>query len=319
MRNDTVSVVMCTFNGEKYLEEQLDSILNQTYPITELLIQDDGSSDNTIHILSSYQKKYPVIRYTINPTRLGVNENFFSAIRNASGEYVAIADQDDIWLPDKIEKEMETIQDNLLCFCLSRPFSEEKEIWFDPRLENYGLLRTIFVNEIPGHTMLMKKQLIDLMPFNHPMVFYDNWLALTAAAYGKIAFCNEVLCLFRRHNQAASYGEPSRANYTNNISSGIRLFLSAWKKMPRLKQKAHDYFSTLHRFLSQTGVTSGEMSDALYLCRYMSEQNIRNLFRASLLCIHNRDFIFKRKEPNFLKAILRAMLHPVLCYHYIDY
>lgn len=75
-----VSVVLCTYNGAQYLAEQLDSILQQTYPIDELIVQDDGSTDETINILKSYAETYPIIKYTVNATNLGYNRNFFQQL-----------------------------------------------------------------------------------------------------------------------------------------------------------------------------------------------------------------------------------------------
>jgi glycosyltransferase involved in cell wall biosynthesis len=137
-----ISVVMCTFNGEKYLREQLDSILNQTYPIYEIYIQDDCSTDNTASILKEYQEKFPIISYSVNKENLGVHENFFSAFEKVSGEFIAISDQDDIWLPEKLQKVAEMIGENLLCFSRSIPFSNDGSFFhFDKEIPNYGLER----------------------------------------------------------------------------------------------------------------------------------------------------------------------------------
>ena len=99
----SISVVMCTFNGDKYLEQQIDSILCQTYPIHELIIQDDCSTDRTVTIIEAYQKRDPRVKLYINEAPLGFNYNFSSAFAKAEGEYIASSDQDDIWRPDKIE------------------------------------------------------------------------------------------------------------------------------------------------------------------------------------------------------------------------
>jgi glycosyltransferase involved in cell wall biosynthesis len=103
---EAVSIVMCTYNGEKFLIEQIDSIINQTYPIYELIIQDDHSIDNTWDILKSYQQRYHFVKIFQNKRSIGVNENFFSAIKRATGDYIALSDQDDIWEPYKIERKV---------------------------------------------------------------------------------------------------------------------------------------------------------------------------------------------------------------------
>lgn len=97
----TVSIVMCTYNGEQFLREQLDSILAQTYPIHELIIQDDCSTDHTADIVREYARQYPFIRFHANISNLGFNRNFQDALSKAEGDYIAIADQDDIWYEEK--------------------------------------------------------------------------------------------------------------------------------------------------------------------------------------------------------------------------
>ncbi|MEZ7866922.1 MAG: glycosyltransferase [Paludibacteraceae bacterium] len=98
-----VSVVMCTYNGEKYLREQLDSIINQTYPIHEIIIQDDCSTDGTWEIIQEYATRNNNFRIYRNEINLSVYHNFFSAFQKVTGEYFAVSDQDDFWLPDKIK------------------------------------------------------------------------------------------------------------------------------------------------------------------------------------------------------------------------
>ena len=111
----TVSVVMCTYNGEVFLREQLDSIVTQTHPIHELIIQDDCSTDHTAEIVTEYAQRYPYIRFHRNTQNLGFNRNFQDALSKATGDFVAIADQDDIWYPEKIQKQAETIGGHDIC------------------------------------------------------------------------------------------------------------------------------------------------------------------------------------------------------------
>jgi glycosyltransferase involved in cell wall biosynthesis len=97
-----VSVVMASFNGEKYIQRQLDSILCQLKSEDELLISDDGSKDKTMQIVKQYQERYSVIR-TVEGPRRGVVNNFNNAIRQAKNDVIFLCDQDDVWMPDKIE------------------------------------------------------------------------------------------------------------------------------------------------------------------------------------------------------------------------
>ena len=121
---EKISVVMCTYNGEKYIRQQLDSILKQTYPIYEIIINDDISTDGTVDIIKEYMIRYDNIHLFVNSKRLGVHPNFMAALVKASGDYIAISDQDDIWELTKIEKQMACIKGYALCFSLSRSFGD---------------------------------------------------------------------------------------------------------------------------------------------------------------------------------------------------
>ena len=121
----SVSIVICTYNGSKYLSQQLDSIFAQTYPLHEVIVQDDGSTDDTWNIIEKYANKFPQMRIYRNKEKQGINANFLSAMQQATGDYIAIADQDDIWEHNKIEIQIKAIGDSLLCSGHSRPFSND--------------------------------------------------------------------------------------------------------------------------------------------------------------------------------------------------
>ncbi len=115
MNNPLVSIAMATYNGEKFLQKQLDSIYGQTYKNIEVIVTDDCSTDKTVEILQEYKKNYG-LKYHINDHNLGFIKNFEKAITLSNGNYVALADQDDIWLPEKIETLVEKIKGySLVC------------------------------------------------------------------------------------------------------------------------------------------------------------------------------------------------------------
>ena len=101
--SDKISIAMATCNGGKYLREQLDSIYAQTRVPDEVVVSDDCSGDDTVRILEEYRRSHG-LRYSVNETRLGVNGNFGNAIRNCTGDFIALSDQDDVWLESKVEK-----------------------------------------------------------------------------------------------------------------------------------------------------------------------------------------------------------------------
>lgn len=120
----SVSVVICTYQGAAYVSAQVQSILAQTYPLHEIIALDDASTDNTYALLQDLASKDTRIQLYRNENNIGYNANFEKGIRMASGEYIAIADQDDIWEPEKISKMMNTLQpETALIYCDSVRFS----------------------------------------------------------------------------------------------------------------------------------------------------------------------------------------------------
>jgi glycosyltransferase involved in cell wall biosynthesis len=107
------SVLLCTFNGQQYLQEQLDSIARQSQPPAELIVCDDGSSDNTLAIVEAFSQKvaFPV-RIIINKSNLGFVENFLGGLVNAKVKAIFFCDQDDIWYPDKIQSCCKKLQES---------------------------------------------------------------------------------------------------------------------------------------------------------------------------------------------------------------
>ena len=199
-----VSVVMCTYNGEKFLREQLDSIVQQSYPIHELLIQDDQSTDRTTEIIKEYQARYPFIRLHINEKNLGFNANFHTALCSATGDFISISDQDDVWHPDKLKEMMACIGDKAMCFSFSATPQDHSIDDIERRLNNNeSLERLLFSNCVPGHSMLLRRSMIEQIPFWDDNVLYDWWLAINAQLYGGVARCNKILTNHRVHQESA--------------------------------------------------------------------------------------------------------------------
>ena len=207
MEQKRVSIVMCTYNGERFLHEQLDSLLAQTRLPDEIIIQDDNSTDGTWSLLENYAARDPRIRLYRNQAGQGVNNNFFSALQRATGDLIAISDQDDIWEPDKIECQLAAIGDNLLCTCRTKPFTTDgSPVSYDPRTPNYKLPRMLYTS-IAGHTMLIDRRLLDMVPDHHVVgkLYYDVILAMTASAMDSISLVDKVLVHQRRYPEAETY------------------------------------------------------------------------------------------------------------------
>lgn len=321
-----VSVVMCTYNGASFLSEQLETILRQTYPVYEIIVQDDGSTDRTMEILNRYKARYPRIKVYSNEGERGVNSNFFSALRRATGDYIAISDQDDLWELDKIEKQMDRIGDALLCFHYSKPFSEDgSPIAFDHRIPNYSLMRMIYFNMIPGHTMLMRKELLSML-VDERSFLYDALLALAAGVRDSIVFIPEILVNQRRYSRAYSYHAPiSNARTVENVIAYVGRSLR-YVIHNRNKMKAH--FEAMYGLLrreyriSNTPPHSSQWSytqllgDTVELCGLFRECTGLSLLRASLICFKYRHSIFYTRCDDSLATYVRALLHPLLMFQY---
>lgn len=203
-----VSIALCAYNGEAYLREQLDSIVNQSYPEIELIAVDDCSSDNTLSILNDYAAKYSFIKVFVNPENLGYIRNFEKALQLCGGDFIALSDQDDIWDLKKIEKQVKGIGNHLLIYhdsefvdqngqSLHRKMSDIMNLYRGDQPEAF-----LFFNCISGHSVLMKRELRDeLLPFPNAY-FHDWWMGYVATNLGSIDFISESLVKYRQHQKA---------------------------------------------------------------------------------------------------------------------
>jgi glycosyltransferase involved in cell wall biosynthesis len=203
MHHPLVSVAMCTYNGEKFLREQLDSILNQTYKNLEIVIVDDGSTDHTVAIIEHFAERDNRLNLFKNERNLGFNKNFEKALNLTSGEYIAVSDQDDIWLEDKIHLLLENIKDNWLVFSNSAYIGGERQ---GQLLNNFKLPKSykgiLLRNHVTGHTVLLRRELLDYaVPFPEKG-YYDWWMGFVASYHKKLAFLNTVLTKYRVHSDS---------------------------------------------------------------------------------------------------------------------
>jgi len=203
----TISVVMATYNGGQYLREQLNSIVSQTLQPTEIIIQDDYSSDNTVDIILEYTSLLP-ITLEINPRNLGYIQNFERALAKAQGEYIALCDQDDIWESNKLELLMDRLREHTLVYSnsllidtrghsLSTTLSDKLKNRF---ISIYSPLSFIHDNCVSAHAMLfhhsLKKQ---LLPFPKHL-YFDAWIAANAASMGGVLYLDLPLVRYRQHS-----------------------------------------------------------------------------------------------------------------------
>lgn len=228
------SVCMATFNGEKYIREQLDSILPQLRDDDELVVSDDASTDSTLAIIKSYNE--PRIKVFHN-TDHGVAHNFENAMRHASGDIIFFADQDDVWLPGKLDKMEKFLKDGgydtVLCNC-SRTDADlniVKERHYDKDWPmKKSLLRNLVNNCWLGSCMAFTRKVKEAcMPFPPKAVAHDLWVSYYSQKHFRCGYLDEVLQLYRRHEGTVSFtGGKSRNSLYFRVS--YRLYL-AWHLM----------------------------------------------------------------------------------------
>ena len=211
---------MATYNGERYLRAQLESILPQLGVEDEIVVQDDCSIDATPALLESFADTR--IRVARNPENLGVIRTVENALSRAKGAYIFLSDQDDIWLPGRIERalamlgqydlvvvncrvvdeKLQTINDNFFTLLGSRP----------------GFLRNLYRNTFLGCCMSFRRGLLErALPFPLRIPMHDMWIGMVATVWGRVYFHREPLVLYRRHGAAVTStatNRPSRPALT---------------------------------------------------------------------------------------------------------
>ena len=213
-----ISVVVCTYNGEKFLAEQLQSILDQTHPPDDLIVSDDGSSDSTLDIVGEFCSrdsgaKKPQWTVQSRKKPLGAAGNFASALTKAQGEVVALADQDDVWEPNRVEKGLSRFRDGVLLVHSDATLVDEVgqhigSLMSALRLtsgERRSLLSGNAVdallrrNLVTGATTIIRASLLkQALPIPERWV-HDEWLGLVAAVQGGVVFSEESLIRYRQH------------------------------------------------------------------------------------------------------------------------
>lgn len=206
MRVYKISVVIATFNGAKYLAEQIESILNQTYPIYEVVILDDCSTDTTWEILSDYCQKHAQVKVYRNVHNLGCVNTFSSALELTTGDFIALSDQDDIWLPNKIETLLQYAQseynlvhsDAYLCNENLNTYALYSDI--KGFLKSSSFINYLNYNDVSGCTTLFSRKLLDkIIPIPDGFWMHDHYLALMASYYGKVVYIDKPLIKYRQH------------------------------------------------------------------------------------------------------------------------
>lgn len=289
MSSILVSIAMCTYNGEKNIEEQISSILNQSYQNIELIIVDDISTDNTIKIIENFMKYDKRIKLFRNECNLGYVRNFAKAISLTNGKFIALSDQDDIWLINKIEILLSEIENNILIYSDAILVDEQGNNLNKNLIKNNKnfvsgncTIPLLFNNCVSGNTVLFKRELIKyILPIPKYIEFHDHWIALIASFVGTIKYSKNPLIEYRRH--------PNQVTIKKESSTSINKF--------KIKEK---------RLISNT---RNNLENLLYLKSIQEESSKDDILILELISHYN----------NFNKGFYNWKLFKLLITSYDDY
>lgn len=215
-----ITICLATYNGEKYVEQQLESLLSQTFEDFKILVRDDGSDDKTQELLKKYAKKYPDKIEVMQDTqgRLGSAQSFMRILEQVQTSYVMFCDQDDVWIKNKIEvtlKKMHELEKSysfdvpLLVFTDMKVVDRELNIlnesfWnyqkLDPNIA-YDWKKLLAQNVIAGCTIMINLPAKKVsLPYKFDEMFHDHWLGVQVAKHGKIAYIDTPTLLYRQHD-----------------------------------------------------------------------------------------------------------------------
>ena len=273
--DEKIDILLPTYNGEKYLKEQIDSILNQTYQKIRLIISDDGSKDTTTQILKEYEQKDNRVEVYLQPQNLGVVKNIEFLLEKVENPYYMLADQDDIWLPEKVEKSLEKLKQEEadLVFGDLEVVDQDLKTMY-PSFGDFMLLNrkinkyinneklNYLYNCVTGCTILAKKETIaNILPLpqKSKYVIHDYWIGLMASLNGKVTYMPEKYIKYRQHgnNQVGtnkiSHGfeklDQVRELFINVKLGVFGTYVENNEKFPETLQKvniqAYEYFKML--------------------------------------------------------------------------
>lgn len=249
MENPKLCILLASYNGEKYISEQLDSIINQTYKNWELIIRDDGSKDETVTILNKYEKKDERIKILRDDKgNLGFLKNFEELLFNAKEEFVLFSDQDDFWLKNKLEKFVEKIRDldekvlskPLLIHCNSLVCDDKLEIIKEEFIDSKIAKKTnsniyFFEYIVQGSTSMVNKKMIkESLPFFKNVTLHDRYFHLLSQFLGTRVFIDESLVKYRQHERNEIGANRS---IIKNIMSKKYFYVEDRKLIEEIKEK----------------------------------------------------------------------------------
>lgn len=265
---EQIDILLATYNGEKYIKEQIDSILNQTYSNFRLLISDDCSQDGTRKILEEYQKKDNRIILFYQEKNLGYVKNFEFLLTKVKNNIYALSDQDDVWNKEKIEKyinkmyednsdlvfgDLEIVDENLdtIYNSFNRFMKLNKKI-----IKAKGHNKMYLHNCVTGCTIVAKNKFMDKIlpiPNETKSLLHDHWISLIISIYGKTSYIEKTYIKYRQHEKN-QIGTSKTAKNMKSIDDIRQLFINIKLELFKTYVQNNDKFPTKLQSLNIKGL-----------------------------------------------------------------
>ncbi len=239
-----IAILLSTYNGEIYLSEQIDSIINQTNQLWQLYIRDDGSKDKTTSIILEYVNKYPEkVFYKVDEKgNVGVKSSFEILLQHTEADYYMFCDQDDVWLPNKVEltlRRMQQIEEEFPSFpllvhtdlCVVNQHLQEiaPSFWeysdILPHIIDKEIGYMAIVNSITGCTTMINNKAKEIsLPFPIQSIMHDAWIGLCCIKNGKLDYITQATILYRQHSNNAVGAKQINKNLLYKLKEIYKIF-----------------------------------------------------------------------------------------------
>lgn len=285
-----ISVAMATYNGAKFIREQVDSILTQSVQDFELVICDDCSTDETFQILKNYEEREMRVKVYQNPVNLGFKKNFECVINHCHGDLIALSDQDDIWNCDHLEKLLAEIKGDVQIVCGHPIFVDEhnKEL---PRKYDYLKMDYVPSNNVDmarhillgnstfqGASMLIKKDFFKIaLPMPEGANYHDSWFAALACFTGGLVYVNEPIMRYRRNSNSVTKETMRKTAFRTFVGAILlnhalldRLVLveNILNRVPSLTNKQIELLFIIGKMLKRRDTLCGRIANIPYYIRH---------------------------------------------------
>lgn len=315
IKQPRISIALCTYNGERFIKEQLLSIISQTLLPHEIVIGDDGSCDETLAIIEELRPQVETLGIQLHVhhnNHLGAHGNFKETLPLAACELIAPCDQDDIWLPDKLEKCVAAMTNSVDVVCCNEYIIHEGGLISDNLIKKpESVLDQLFGTNLAGHLLLFRRELLDVYRIA-PEITFDYGLTIAASCSNRIGHVEEKLCYWRRHNAVVTTSASNHNPYG-------QIHMGKWKKWCKALQCSLEGYRSLpveNRYLSIEKIVdeyyvagTTDKQRIIQLCRCMQRQSMGALINAGWCYMLLRMRTLSYKKLDFKSRIANSFFN----------